>query len=71
MRVRTLETLTLTYVRGGIRMKLDKLTATQARVFIDDLKARARAGEPITTIKTERTQTLWLETTPEAARRVP
>ena len=71
MRVRTLETMTLTYVRGGIRLTLDKLTPTQARLFIDELKARARAGEPITTIKTERTQTLWLDTTPEAARRAP
>lgn len=71
MRIRTLETLTLTYVRGGLPFKLDKLTPTQARIFIEQLKARARAGDSITTIKTERTETLWLDTTPEAARRVP
>ena len=51
MKPRTIETVSVSWARDGLPFGIDNITHTQARQLVDDLLARARAGERISVIR--------------------
>ena len=51
MKPRTIETVSVSWARDGLPFGIDNVTQATARQLVDDLLARARAGERISIIR--------------------